>query len=92
MDQWVDGWGGWIDRMESMQAVEYYAARKRSEALTQAAGGCTLKTRCSVRQADTEGRPACDSVQMTCAEEASRDRRDICGCLAVKRMREGFGE
>ena len=37
MDGWVDGWmDGWIHRMGSVHTVEYYAAMKRSETLTQA--------------------------------------------------------
>ena len=35
---WMDGWvGGEIHRTGSIHVVEYYAAMKRSEALTQAA-------------------------------------------------------
>ena len=90
MDQWVDGWvGGWIDSMGSMHTVEYYAARKRSEALTQAATWMDLE---HMMVGERSKHPACDSAQRKHPEEAGRDRREICGCLAVMRMWEGFRE
>lgn len=81
--------GGWIDSMESMHTVEYYAARKRREALTQAAMWMDLE---HTMVGERSRHPACDSVQTKHPEEAGRDRREICGCLAVKRMWEGVGE
>ena len=67
MDRWMDGWmddgwmmDGWIDEwinsMGSIHTVEYYRTMKRREDLTQAATGMDPDTRCSVREADTEGR------------------------------------
>jgi hypothetical protein len=52
----------YIKKIKCIHAVKYYTARKRSASLTYTKPVQTWKPWCSVRETDTQGPTACDSI------------------------------
>ena len=65
-----DAASAWLDE-RSIHRVEYYAAMKRSKALTQLQHGRTLNARCSERDPDTKGHTAHGPINRKRPEQAS---------------------